>query len=569
MKKEEPILNYDAYYRKSSEAEDKQVQSIDDQRKEINEYATKSNLKIIGEFEESQSAHQLGRPVFNNIIKRIEKGVTNALLVWHPNRISRNPLDGAVIINLLDEGKLLQVKTPTYTYTNTSMNKMMLAFEFMISKKDSDDKSESVKRGIRGKNRKGVPNGVASIGYLNDTSGKKGDRKWKIDKDRFQIVKQILEKHLTGKYSIRQITRMANEEMGLRTPLREKQGGKKLTVSYMGDTLLRNPIYAGFFFDTDEERHEAHEGITRMITEAEYWRIQEILGNRGRARSSVNAGSYAYDESVRCGNCDGPTTAEHKYQLICSKCKYKFAYRNKKICPKCGILIDDMDGPKYLHYIYYHCCNKHNKKISCRKNVTEVCIDNYLASYFKENLKISKSLKEWCVEHIGDLEENDKQNEYERKASLERILAKKESELKELTMMKVRGLIEDDKEYLNIKDTLKAEIEAVRQEAKGYSHLDPERLQEAYKAFDHATGLEEIFKNGTPDEKKTILLEIGSNLRIKDKTVSIINNKLYSTLVNGLLTAKTKNTQFEPENVVDTSSRNEVFEDVRPTLLRG
>jgi len=59
--------------RKSSEAEDRQIQSIDDQRRELREFAARNELNIIGEFEESQSAHHPGRPVFAEVTKRIER----------------------------------------------------------------------------------------------------------------------------------------------------------------------------------------------------------------------------------------------------------------------------------------------------------------------------------------------------------------------------------------------------------------------------------------------------------------------------------------------------------------
>jgi hypothetical protein len=50
--------------------------------------------------------------------------------------------------------------------------------------------------------------------------------------------------------------------------------------------------------------------------------------------------------------------------------------------------------------------------------------------------------------------------------------------------------------------------------------------------------------------------------------VSVRKDILYQIIQEGFLEAKSKNPQFEPENIVDTSDRNGVFEDVRPTLLR-
>ncbi len=564
MKNKEQEIKYDLYLRKSSETEDKQIQSIDDQRKEMNDFANKNGLNIVGEFEESQSAHTIGRPVFNEIVKRIQKGISNGLLVWHANRISRNPVDSGTIINLIDEGKLIHVKTPAHIYGNDPTEKMMLALECMLAKKDSDDKSHAVKRGLRGRYRKGFPNGLAPTGYLNDLTGEKGDRKWLVDKNKLPLVKQLLELCLTGKYSTRTLLNIANNEMGLRTPQHKKQGGRKLVLSHLSDTILKNPVYAGFFFDKDGERHELNENIPRIISEEQHKQILKILGNRCRVRPSKNKMIFAYKEPTKCGGCDGSITAEHKYQVIC-RCKLKFAYLNKTHCPKCGIAINKMEQPTFLHYVHYHCTRK--KNLNCKEgSVQEIFIDKYLANYFKENFKISKALHDWCIENLEALEKSEAKDGSDKMMSLNATLVKKQNEYKELVLMKTRELITDS-EFIELKVPLKKEIETLEQHLGKNSNKAKIISTQARRVFTLALGIENIFKNGTVQEKKDALSEIGSNLTLKDKKLSVYNTGMYKTIIDGLLTAKTKNTRFEPENIQDTSSQNSVFMDVCPTLL--
>ena len=62
------------YARKSTDVEDKQVLSIDAQLTELREVAKRENLNIDQEFIEKQSAKVPGRPIFNEMMKRIEKG---------------------------------------------------------------------------------------------------------------------------------------------------------------------------------------------------------------------------------------------------------------------------------------------------------------------------------------------------------------------------------------------------------------------------------------------------------------------------------------------------------------
>ena len=103
MEKEEKI-KYFIYARKSSESEDRQVQSIKDQVDELQKLAKNNNLKIVNIFSESKSAKAPDRPVFNEMLERIKNGEANGILCWKLNRLARNPIDGGTISWMLQEG---------------------------------------------------------------------------------------------------------------------------------------------------------------------------------------------------------------------------------------------------------------------------------------------------------------------------------------------------------------------------------------------------------------------------------------------------------------------------------
>ena len=81
---------YFLYARKSTDVEDKQVLSIEAQLTELREYAKRENLEIIEELIEKQSAKIPGRPVFNEMLSRIEKGEADGIIAWNPDRLARN-----------------------------------------------------------------------------------------------------------------------------------------------------------------------------------------------------------------------------------------------------------------------------------------------------------------------------------------------------------------------------------------------------------------------------------------------------------------------------------------------
>ena len=198
---------YDGYTRKSSESEDKQVQSLERQKDDIKELVLRENLNLYGDIiEEKKSAFTVGREGFALLVKRTLQGKVNAWLCWHANRLCRNPIDSGMIIHLMDIGKLHHIKTPNRVYYNTPADKMMLQFEFIMSKKDSDDKSLAVKSGFKKRYKKGYPTGRAPLGFLNDLSQEKGNRQWIVDPDRYKKVKLLFMKYLKGNDSLSSIT---------------------------------------------------------------------------------------------------------------------------------------------------------------------------------------------------------------------------------------------------------------------------------------------------------------------------------------------------------------------------
>ncbi len=79
-------MKYFLYARKSTDTEDKQVLSIQSQLNEVKEFAESQGLEIAQEFQEARTAKSPGRPIFNEIIKRIEKGEASGIISWHPDR---------------------------------------------------------------------------------------------------------------------------------------------------------------------------------------------------------------------------------------------------------------------------------------------------------------------------------------------------------------------------------------------------------------------------------------------------------------------------------------------------
>ena len=120
-------VKYLLYARKSTESDEKQALSIDSQVKEMLAIAEREGLEIIEIRRESHSAKDSGqRPVFKEILEDIRRERFNGIIVWHPDRLSRNAGDLGSLVDLMDQHLLHEIRTYGQTFTNTPSEKFLL-----------------------------------------------------------------------------------------------------------------------------------------------------------------------------------------------------------------------------------------------------------------------------------------------------------------------------------------------------------------------------------------------------------------------------------------------------------
>src|SRR3989339_682558 len=296
------------YARKSTDVEDKQVRSIEDQIAELRTFAKQENLNIIDVLIEKQSAKIPGRPIFGEMLKRIEGGEADGILAWHADRLARNSVDGGRIIYLLDTEKLASLKFPTLWFENTPQGKFMLNIVFGQSKYYVDSLSENTKRGLRQKVKRGEYPGPAPIGYINDSRTKTVV----VDRKKAKVIRGAFELYAEGNSRLEDISDFLAQR-----------------------GILSNPFYTGLF----RYSKELHEGkYEPIIAKKIFDKVQEVLKQRGRPHHKTKYEPQDFCGLLKCDTCGMSITGE---------------YRVKK--QKNGNVHD---------YIYYHCTKK-NKSIKC------------------------------------------------------------------------------------------------------------------------------------------------------------------------------------------------------------
>ncbi len=302
------VQKFFLYARKSTDVEDKQVLSIEAQLTELRAFAKKEGITIVKEFIERQSAKIPGRPIFNEMLKRIEKGEAQGILAWHPDRLARNSVDGGRIIFLLDTGKLQALKFPTFWFEPTPQGKFMLNIAFGQSKYYVDSLSENTKRGLRQKVRRGEYPGVAPIGYINDVRTKT----IVVDKKKAKIIKAAFELYAQGDKTLEDISNFLVHHGIL------SRGGKRIHKDRI-KFILSNPFYYGHFRYAGEIHEGKHEPI---IAKKLFDKVQEVLKQRGKPQKREKI-PKAFTGLLRCGECGMMITAEIQKGHIYYRCTKK------------------------------------------------------------------------------------------------------------------------------------------------------------------------------------------------------------------------------------------------------
>ena len=302
-------MNFFLYARKSTDEDDRQMLSIESQLDELRELARKEGVRIVREFVESMSAKSPGRPVFDNMIKEIERGHAEGIISWHPDRLARNAVDGGRIVHLLSVGQLKGLKFPTFWFENTPQGKFMLNIAFGQSQYYVENLTENVWRGIRQKLRRGEYPSRAPVGYLNETK----THTVIVDEAKAPLVRRLFESYATDKYSASDLCELA-KDWGLTSI-----NGMAIRPNRMS-TLLTDPFYVGMFRYRAETYEGAHAAI---VPNSLFEQVQRIHKRRAGPEHERRSDNYPFLGLFGCGVCGGAITAESQKGHTYYRCTKK------------------------------------------------------------------------------------------------------------------------------------------------------------------------------------------------------------------------------------------------------
>ncbi|MBD8987727.1 MAG: recombinase [Clostridiales bacterium] len=315
------------YYRLSRD-EDEELNSLNNQRKIIYNFAVSNGHEVVGEsFDDNVSGMHFNREGIDKIYEVVEAGKIEAIIVKDLSRLGRHRTQTALFIDYLREHDVRVLSATENIDTFNENDDLIIGFKGLVNDFYARDGSRRVRTGYRQKQKEGIVT-IPPFGYFKD----KNTKKVVVVEEAAETVRLIFSAYVGGS-GMKAIARTLNEQRR-KTPalmqaellnkrLPNTQDGilkKYLWDATMVARILRDESYIGTlichksernkinktFRFTDPEEQFRHENYLPMIVTCEIWeQAQALLAERKEknVRAGTNRGILRYGGLLRCKDC--------------------------------------------------------------------------------------------------------------------------------------------------------------------------------------------------------------------------------------------------------------------------
>ena len=315
------------YYRLSRD-EDEELNSLNNQRKIIYNFAVSNGHEVVGEsFDDNVSGMHFNREGIEKIYEVVEAGKIEAIIVKDLSRLGRHRTQTALFIDYLREHDVRVLSATENIDTFNENDDLIIGFKGLVNDFYARDGSRRVRTGYRQKQKEGIVT-IPPFGYFKD----KNTKKVVVVEEAAETVRLIFSAYVGGS-GMKAIARTLNEQRR-KTPalmqmellnkrLPNTQDGilkKYLWDATMVARILRDESYIGTlichksernkinktFRFTDPEEQFRHENYLPMIVTREIWeQAQALLAERKEknVRAGTNRGILRYGGLLRCKDC--------------------------------------------------------------------------------------------------------------------------------------------------------------------------------------------------------------------------------------------------------------------------
>lgn len=269
-------INCAIYTRKSTEEGlDQEFNSLDNQfeaAKAFIQSQKHEGWKFIKRYDDGGfSGGNIERPGVQALLKDIEQGLIQCVVVYKVDRLSRSLIDFSKMMELFEKHEISFVSVTQNLNTSNSMGKLTLNVLLSFAQFEREVTAERIRDKIAASKKKGMwMGGNVPFGYFAK------DKKLFIKSDEAQKVNYIFQSYLTSS-SINDLRSNLKEENIL------TRSNKPWTNSELG-RLLRNCVYIGKIKHKDQYYDAQHKAI---IDDSDLWdEVQVKLDELNNKKSS-------------------------------------------------------------------------------------------------------------------------------------------------------------------------------------------------------------------------------------------------------------------------------------------
>ena len=341
------------YYRLSRD-EDAEMNSLQNQRQILVDYAEQNGYDITGEsFDDNVSGMTFERKGLHQIELAVEDGKVDVLLVKDLSRLGRHRTRTALFIDYLRENNVRVYSVTEGIDSSNENDDMIIGFKQLVNDFYAKDIGKKVRAGIRQKQKTGMPVNLP-MGYYKD----KFTGEILVDETAAAIVREIFEKFFAG-YGLSTIAKDFNRR-GIKSPeyfshrkvgaQRTQMCKKFLWVQTTVKRIIQNEAYTGTLVNhktvtskiyktvdviPPEEQYRHENFMPAIIDKETFEQAQILLKSRQSTQVRAKFGSviHRYCGMIKCAECGASLIAKKRtvagYSWVEYTCNSNHRYGNE------------------------------------------------------------------------------------------------------------------------------------------------------------------------------------------------------------------------------------------------
>ena len=439
------------YYRLSRD-EDAEMNSLQNQRQILVDYAEQNGYEITGEsFDDNVSGMTFERKGLHQIELAVEDGKVDVLLVKDLSRLGRHRTRTALFIDYLRENNVKVYSVTEGIDSSNENDDMIIGFKQLVNDFYAKDIGKKVRAGIRQKQKTGMPVNLP-MGYYKD----KFTGEILVDETAAAIVKEIFEKFFEG-YGLSTIAKEFNRR-GIKSPeyfSHRKRNPRHTEIvkrflwaqttvkriiqneAYTGTLINHKTVTSKIYKTVDviplEEQYRHENFMPAIIDRETFEQTQILLESRlkNHARAKYGSVIHRYCGMIKCAECGASLIA--KKRTVAGNSWVEYTCNNNHRYGNEYCTAHTIREPQLDDIIHSELAMLRNEILDSSKKYDEIVkdwnrkkpkYDKMIRDYSEKIVSLKGQIEELIMERIGDREHAKIYNS---------MIEKREAEIAELT----------------------------------------------------------------------------------------------------------------------------------------